>query len=133
MNFIVAFLLMMSGGNEGEAFWVFVLLSRDSNFLFMGLFEETLPFMHILIYIFECKLKVVLPKLFDHFQLILLDSMLWVWKWFITLFLYSFPIEIVTKLWDYIIVNGGLSLISLGLALASHYEKHFLHLDMEEI
>lgn len=89
--------------------------------------------MHIFIGIFERKFKQVLPELFDHFQSLLLDSMIWVWKWFITLFLYSFPIEIVAKLWDYIIINGGLSTISLGLALAQYYEKEFLKLDMEEI
>jgi len=59
--------------------------------------------------------------------------MIWVWKWFITLYLYSFPIEIVAKLWDYIIINGGLSTISLGLALAQYYEKEFLKLDMEDM
>lgn len=58
---------------------------------------------------------------------------MWVWKWFITLFLYSFPIEIVAKLWDYIIINGGLSTISLGLALAEYFQKEFMRLDMEDI
>ncbi|KAL4503348.1 hypothetical protein ABPG72_000954 [Tetrahymena utriculariae] len=133
MNFVVAFLLMMSAGNENESFWIFLLLARDPSFLFMGLFEETLPLMHVLICIFEKKFKIVLPELYEYFQNILLDSMLWVWKWFITVYLYSFPIEIVAKLWDYIIINGGLSTISLGLALAEYFQKEFLVRDMEDI
>lgn len=67
MNFVVAFLLMMSAGSENESFWIFTLLARDPNFLFMGLFEETLPLMHILICIFERKFKQVLPELYDYF------------------------------------------------------------------
>lgn len=67
MNFIVAFLLMMSAGNEKESFWVFLFLSRDPNYLFMGLFEDKLPLMLILIHLFEQKFKNALPKLYDHF------------------------------------------------------------------
>lgn len=58
---------MMSAGNESESFWVFVFLARDPNFLFMGLFEENLPLMNILICIFENKFKNVLPELYEHF------------------------------------------------------------------
>jgi len=40
MNFVLAFLLMMSAGNESDAFWVFLLMAKDPEYLFMGLFEE---------------------------------------------------------------------------------------------
>lgn len=132
MNFIVGFLLLMSGGNESDTFWVFTLLARDSEFLFMGMFEESLPLMHVFIAIFEKKFLLVLPKLYAHFQENLLDSMMWVWKWIITVFLYSFPMEIVAKLWDYLLVNKGCSIISLSLAIAAYYEKDFIQCDTED-
>ena len=43
MNFLVAFLLLISGGNELETFWLFVAIARNPEFYVLGMFESNFP------------------------------------------------------------------------------------------
>ena len=42
---------------------------------------------------------------------------MWVFKWFITCFIYSFPIEVVRYIWDIIIERGGIGLVYVSVAV----------------
>lgn len=66
MNYIAGFLLIVSGGNEEEAFWTFVYLSKDPKFQLLGLFEDNFPLVYFLLYIFWDLLKKHDKKLFNH-------------------------------------------------------------------
>ena len=43
MNFLAGFVLIMSEGNEEEAFWQLIFMARSQHFLIMGLFEDNFP------------------------------------------------------------------------------------------
>jgi hypothetical protein len=44
------------------------------------------------------------PSLANHiYNNLLLDEAMWVFKWFITCFIYSFPLEVVKYVWDAVI------------------------------
>ncbi len=45
----------------------------------------------------------------------------WITKWFHTLFIYSFPMEIVTRFWDYIIATNLFSMIKISIAIIKKY------------
>ena len=47
----------------------------------------------------------------------MLDEAMWVFKWFITCFIYSFPIEVVRYIWDIIIERGGIGLVYVSVAV----------------
>ena len=79
MNFIAAFLLIMSGGKEVEAFTVFVhilggLESINTKrkcypvFYMTGMFEEGFPLFYLLRYIFNKRIEKKLNKLHTHFK-----------------------------------------------------------------
>jgi hypothetical protein len=54
MNFVVGFILLMNGGNEKEAFWLFATLSKTSNLStdypkmegLKGFYKQDFPLLH---------------------------------------------------------------------------------------
>lgn len=58
---------------------------------------------------------------------------MWIWKWILTQFIYSFPFEIVIKFWDYIFSTDIFGNLTLGLAILQHYEKLIMAYDFSEI
>ena len=47
----------------------------------------------------------------------MVDPSMWVFKWFITCFLYSFPFEMVQHVWDMFIQVGSLGLMAFAFSL----------------
>jgi hypothetical protein len=45
--------------------------------------------------------------------------MSWLFKWFETLYLYSLPLPIAVRVWDYLIVKGITGMFNIGLAFLS--------------
>jgi len=42
---------------------------------------------------------------------------MWVFKWFMTYYLYSFPLELCKYVWDFVIEVGGIGLVSFAVGL----------------
>lgn len=51
MNYLIGFLLITSGGNEKESFWIFKSMAENKKFLIKGLYE--VDHRYILIYNIE--------------------------------------------------------------------------------
>ena len=64
MNFIVGFLIIISGSKEEEAFWSFIFLGKNAHFLILGFFEDGFPLAYFYIYIFYAILERENKKLF---------------------------------------------------------------------
>jgi len=129
MNYIVAFLLLVNGGKDEEAFWMFVSLARDHRFLAMGLFEKQFPLLEFYTFIFYEILQHKLPDLYKHIKSQNFPDLLWLFKWFLTIFLYSFPPKQVLRIWDFILVRGLFSMIQVALGVVEFIEKDMLRLD----
>lgn len=129
MNFLVAFLLLVSGGNELESFWAFITLARDHRFLMMGFFEKGFPLLKFYIYMFYEMLESEMPTLHDHLKQQQVLDELWLLKWFFTIFLYSLPAKQVIRIWDFILAEGLFGLIKISLGLLKVVEKDMLQLD----
>ncbi|KRX08518.1 Rab-GTPase-TBC domain [Pseudocohnilembus persalinus] len=63
MNFIVAFLIIVSQGNEIESFFGFLQLLEKPDYLFLGLFEDHLPLLKFLNYVCEEQMKTKYEKI----------------------------------------------------------------------
>jgi len=129
MNFLVAFLLMVSGGNEVETFWMFVTMARDPKFLLMGLFEKGFPLLDFYTFIFYELLETEMPALHEHLKQQQLPDPLWLYKWFLTVFLYSLPEKYVVRIWDFVMIRELFSPIQVALGLAKFLEKDMMMLD----
>lgn len=97
MNYVMGFLLMASGGNDLETFWFFVALTEGKNdFFYPGIeqfYSEGFPLYYQFAEIFEGMFETELPDLKSHFDELDFIGPVWLQKWFITLFLYSFPLS----------------------------------------
>ena len=130
MNFLVGFMLLINGGNELEAFWMFVTLARDHRFLIMGLFEKDLPLLDFYIYIFYEILHKEIPEVYSYLKQQQIPDQMWLLKWFMTLFLYSFPPKYVIKFWDFIFQEGLIGMIKIALGIINFIQKDLVKLDI---
>ena len=129
MNFLAAFLLLVSGGNELESFWAFITLARDHRFLMMGFFEKGFPLLQFYMYMFYEMLESEIPTLHEHLKQQQVPDELWLLKWFFTIFLYSLPPKHVIRIWDFILAEGLFGLIKVSLGLLKAVEKDMIQLD----
>lgn len=120
LNFVVGFLLLVNGGNEIEAFWAFVTIARDPRFLMMGFFEKGFPLIDFYIHLFFEVLKDELPEVHRHLTKQNIPDQLWVFKWFLTIFLYSLPPVHAIRIWDFIFAEGLMSIIKVGIAILKY-------------
>lgn len=64
-------------------------------------------------------------KLYIHLyeDVVMFDESAWVFKWFMTYYLSSFPIEMCQYVWDLVLCIGGFGLVSFAVALVLKLEK----------
>ena len=140
MNFIVGFLLIISGLREEETFWMFVALANykiTSDPLSLpgidGFYIEYFPLLKVLIAIFDMQFHEKIPELKEHFDNTGFDPVLWLHKWFQTLFLYSYPLAFCIRIWDAIFSNGISFIIPFSLTMLRLLEKSLLEKDFSAI
>mmetsp|Transcript_22430 Transcript_22430/g.22226 ORF Transcript_22430/g.22226 Transcript_22430/m.22226 type:complete len:256 (-) Transcript_22430:5-772(-) len=96
MNYVMGFLLMISGGREVETFWLFVALTEGQSETFTPgiekLYTEGFPLYFEFEQAFEGMFKENVPELQAHFDELDFKGPIWLQKWFMTMFLYSFPL-----------------------------------------
>ena len=91
INFIVGYLIVI-GYSDEDAFWLFVHIALNRRFLLLGMFEDKFPLSNVYTILFKNILKREHPQLFEHlYNKLCLDESIWVFKWFITFYSYSFP------------------------------------------
>lgn len=49
MNFVVGFLLLVNGGKEEDAFWLFTEICRHKDFMLMGFYEVDFPMVNLML------------------------------------------------------------------------------------
>ena len=123
MNSVAGILLIESKGNQLESY---ALLEHIC--IAMGgrsLFEYGFPLVVQLCEEFHKALIESLPAIHNFFVEIELDDNLWLTKWFMTLFSYSFHYDCVVRIWDAILAYGLGFMVNIALGLVS-YIKHDL-------
>ena len=98
-----------------------------------GLYSEGFPLMLQFQFQFDMLLEEHLPRLKHHFDSMAFPPALWISKWFMTLFLYSFPLGLCIRIWDNILVKGITFLFKVRLAVLRILENDIMQSDFEEI
>ncbi|KAF2872930.1 rab-GTPase-TBC domain-containing protein [Massariosphaeria phaeospora] len=102
MNFIAMPLLFNMP--EEEAFSLFVTLMNKYGL--RDLFVQDMPGLHLHLYQFERLLEEFEPALYCHLRRREVKPQLYATQWFLTLFAYRFPLQLVLRIYDLILSEG---------------------------
>ncbi|EMD95967.1 hypothetical protein COCC4DRAFT_156949 [Bipolaris maydis ATCC 48331] len=114
MNFIAMPLLFNMP--EEEAFSLFVTLMNKYGL--RDLFVHDMPGLHLHLYQFERLLEDFEPALYCHLRRRDVKPQLYATQWFLTLFAYRFPLQLVLRIYDLILSQGlELAILKFGIVL----------------
>ena len=123
MNSLAGVLLIVSG-NDLESYSL--MESICFQFGGKGLFEYEFPLVVELCKEFHRVLSERLPEVHRFFVDIELDDNLWLTKWFMTLFSYSFHLDCVIRIWDCIFAYGLGYMINIALGLVEYIKPDMM-------
>jgi Rab-GTPase-TBC domain len=102
MNFIIMPLLFTM--SEEEAFCLLVRLMNK--YQLRDLFVHDMPGLHLHLYQFERLLEDLEPALYCHLNRRGVTPRLYATQWFLTLFAYRFPLQLVMRVYDLVLCEG---------------------------
>ncbi|KAF2219569.1 rab-GTPase-TBC domain-containing protein [Elsinoe ampelina] len=113
MNFIAMPLLFNMP--EDEAFTLFVRMM--SKYDLRSLFTPEMTGLHLRLYQFERLLEDHEPALYCHLHRRGVSPTLYATQWFLTLFAYRFPLQLVQRIYDLILSEGLSAILKFGIVL----------------
>lgn len=129
MAFIaVPLLLNMS---EPEAFCLLVCLMKDYGL--RSLFLPEMPGLHLRLYQFDRIIEDTLPSLHIHLSRQGVRSSMYASQWFLTLFAYKFPLQIVMRIFDIVMAEGVEAILRFGVALMRKNAQTLLGLEFDTL
>ncbi|KAK3902798.1 rab-GTPase-TBC domain-containing protein [Staphylotrichum tortipilum] len=113
MNFLAMPLLFNMP--EEEAFCLLVRLMNQYHL--RDLFIQDMPGLHLHLYQFERLLEDLEPALYCHLRRRHISPHLYATQWFLTLFAYRFPLQLVLRIYDLILSEGLSAILKFGTVL----------------
>ncbi|KAI2642054.1 RabGAP/TBC [Xylaria nigripes] len=113
MNFLIMPLLFNMP--EEEAFCLLIRLMH--NYKLRELFIHDMPGLHRHLYQFERILEDLEPALYCHLHRRGISPHLYATQWFLTLFAYRFPLQLVLRIYDLILSEGLSAILRFGIVL----------------
>ncbi|KAK1761415.1 RabGAP/TBC [Echria macrotheca] len=130
MNFLVMPLLFNMP--EEEAFCLLVRLMNQYHL--RDLFIQDMPGLHMHLYQFERLLEDLEPALYCHLHRRGISPHLYATQWFLTLFAYRFPLQLVLRIYDLIFSEGLSAIIKFGIVLMQKNAATLLGMsDMQQL
>ena len=119
------FLMYMS---EEEAFWMLHCIARGERYLLNGLWSPGFPLLFQCFSQFAALLQKHCPKLSAHLlsQDPPVTPELYATHWFMTLFSYNLPFEVVLRIWDILLAEGPKIIFRLAIFFCKHLEKSIM-------
>ncbi|KAF4984645.1 hypothetical protein FZEAL_221 [Fusarium zealandicum] len=130
MNFLIMPLLFNMP--EQEAFCLLVRLMN--HYKLRDLFIQDMPGLHMHLYQFERLLEDFEPALYCHLNRRGISPHLYATQWFLTLFAYRFPLQLVLRIYDLIFSEGLSAILRFGIVLMQKNATTLLGLsDMQQL
>ncbi|XP_059620211.1 rab GTPase-activating protein 1-like isoform X2 [Phlebotomus argentipes] len=129
LSFIAASLLLHMP--EEEAFCVLVALMYDYGL--RDLYKHGFESLYLRLYQLNRLLKDQLPRLYEHFAQIGVETHMFASQWFLTLFTARFPLYFVYHILDVFLLDGMPILFQVAMTLLSVYEQELRQLDFEGV
>lgn len=130
INFVAMPLLFNM--SEEEAFTLLVRLMHKYDL--RSLFEPEMPGLHLHLYKFERLLEDLEPALYCHLKRRHVTPQLYATQWFLTLFAYRFPLQLVLRVYDLLFSEGLTAILKFGIVLMQRNKTALLEMkDMSQI
>ncbi|KAF9362391.1 GTPase-activating protein [Mortierella sp. NVP85] len=130
LSFVVGPLLLNNMPDE-EAFCVLVKLM--STYDMRGHFTPDMNTLQLRLFQFEQLMEETVPLVYKHFQLQGIRSTMYASQWFMTLFAYKFPLDLVFRVYDILFVEGIDSLLRFAVALLKANHDRILGHEFETL
>ncbi|WPH04186.1 GTPase-activating protein GYP5 [Acrodontium crateriforme] len=130
INFITMPLLFNM--SEEEAFTLLVRLMGKYDL--RSLFTAEMTGLHLRLYQFERLLEDLEPALYCHLKRRNVSPQLYATQWFLTLFAYRFPLQLVLRVYDLILTDGLSAILKFGIVLMQRNRDALLQMkDMAQL
>lgn len=129
MAFITVPLLMNM--ESDEAFCMLVRLMFTYGF--REFYLPDMPGLHLRIYQFDRLIEDTLPELHLHLKNQKIKSSMYAIQWFLTLFAYKFPLDMVLRIYDVVVAEGLESILKFALNLMIKNNDHLLTLTFDDL
>ncbi|KAF9029018.1 RabGAP/TBC [Hymenopellis radicata] len=129
LPFVVAILLLNMPDEEA-----FSLLCRLMHLYDLrGHFLPEMPKLQLRLFQFDRLVEEILPVLHIHFLRQGIKSSMFCSQWFLTMFSYRFPMEVVVRIYDNVLASGIEAIFGFSVALLQKNEDILLGLKFDEI
>jgi hypothetical protein len=126
--------------SEEKAFGIFVhLMGQSSSAVFptplRTLFTPDMNGLHLALFQLSILIQNILPRLYRHFETGGVVATMFASQWFLTLFAYSLPLELVFRLFDLMVSEGAIvTMMRVSIALLKKNQNALLERrDLESI
>ncbi|GME76785.1 unnamed protein product [[Candida] boidinii] len=129
MAFITVPLLMNM--EAAEAFCMLVTLMK--NYGFRELYLPEMPGLHLKLYQFDRLIEDLAPDLHTHLKRQGIRSSMYATQWFLTLFGYKFPLDMVLRIYDVVIAEGIETILKFAVNLMLKSKEFLLTLQFDDL
>ena len=131
LNFLCGFFLL-SGLGEEECLRTLVGMCVHPELLLLGVYEDEFPLCKLYCEVFWKVLAVVAPKASLRLESAGLPDEVWIFQWFISLFVYCFPLSYLMEMINFMIVKRFLAPVRLAVGIVQCLEPYLLQLPRGE-
>ncbi|WBW74198.1 Rab GAP Gyp51 [Schizosaccharomyces osmophilus] len=114
-----------------QAFSVLVLLFKEYHL--QSIFSPELKGLGRIMHQFTRLVEDFMPALAVHLKKNEIETCSYASEWFLTLFAYKFPLNVVAKIYNILLFYGSTILLNIGLGLLKNSEKSLLLLNNDEL
>ncbi len=122
---------------EEDIFWLMAALIRKQNnnrgngLSMRGMWLPGCPEFKMRVFQFQTLMEREVPRLLYHLEHVGMLLEIIICQWFLTMFAYSLPMEVLARIWDCIFIDGWKAIFRIGLARLKAVEDIMLNLDAE--
>lgn len=123
MNYVVGFLLEVSGFDEFGT-WLFLIdLFKKKKNLYFGLYEPNFPLVEFKMFAFDFLLRKTKPRLASDLAKLEMPNEMWIFKWFVTMYASILEKEYLLRVWDFLVVGDVFSSVYVALVIIRFLKK----------
>lgn len=116
---------------DEDAFCLFVKLMNKYGL--RGHFTPEMDGLHLRLYQFDALILEHLPHISRHLNEEGVSSTMYASQWFMTLFAYKFPLNLVFRIYDVVFTEGIDSIFKFAISLLKQNQAYILGLEFEQL